>query len=141
MNVLISIVLCLVFTFLSTLHFYWAFGGHWGSAAVYPTKDDDAEQTMPGVMPTSIVAIGLAAIGIFILNQSELLTFSIPIRLNKFGLWIIAGIFIFRAVGEFNYLGFFKKVKHTKLGINDTRYYSPLCLTIGILTLILKLNN
>ena len=32
-----------------------------------------------------------------------------------------------------------KKIKQTKFGKNDTNYFSPLCLTIGILTIILEL--
>jgi hypothetical protein len=46
-----------------------------------------------------------------------------------------------RAIGDFNYVGFFKKIKHTKFGKNDTKYFSPLCLTIGVLTIILELIN
>ncbi|WP_222439555.1 DUF3995 domain-containing protein [Spirosoma utsteinense] len=38
------------------------------------------------------------------------------------------------------YVGFFKKIKHTPFGKNDTRYYSPLCLLIGVLTLVVVLN-
>ncbi len=55
--------------------------------------------------------------------------------------WLIASIFIIRAIGEFNYVGFFKKIKYTQFGRNDTKYYSPLCLIIGILTIIIDLNK
>ena len=58
-----------------------------------------------------------------------------------YGLWIIASVFILRAIGEFNYVGFLKKIKHTKFGQNDTKLYSPLCLTIGILIIIIALNK
>jgi hypothetical protein len=45
-------------------------------------------------------------------------------------------LFILRAIGDFKYLGFFKKIKNTKFGQNDTKYFAPLCLIIGILTLL-----
>lgn len=141
MTTVISVLLFLVFAFLSAIHFYWALGGRWGSQAVFPSKDDNVKPKMPGILPTLIVAFGLLIIGLFILNQAGFLNFSIPLGLNKFGLWIIAGVFILRAVGDFNYVGFFKKIKQTKFGINDTKYYSPLCLTIGILTIIIELNK
>lgn len=96
---------------------------------------------MPGVLPTLIVALGLLEIGFFILIKSRLILFNIPLWLDNYGLWIIAGIFILRAIGEFNYVGFFKKIKQTKFGKNDTKYYSPLCLTIGILTLLMELKK
>ena len=40
-----------------------------------------------------------------------------------YGLWIIASLFMLRAIGEFKYVGFFKKYKHIQFGKNDTRYY------------------
>lgn len=141
MTILISILLFLIFAFLSSLHFYWGFGGRWGSQAVFPTKDDNSKPQMPGVFPTFVVAFGLLVIGLFILQKGAFLNFTIPLWIDQYGLGIIAVIFIVRAIGEFNYVGFFKKIKHTKFGKNDTKYYSPLCLTIGILTIILILNK
>lgn len=141
MTTIISILLFLVFAFLSAIHFYWGFGGHWGSQSVFPTKDNSIKPQMPGIIPTFIVAFGLLAIGLFILQKGTFLNFQIPSWLDKYGLWVIASIFIVRAIGEFNYVGFFKKIKHTKFGQNDSKYYSPLCLTIGILTILMELNK
>ena len=141
MTVLISIILFLVFAFLSAIHFYWGFGGRRGSQVVFPTKDNSKKPNMPGLVPTFIVAFGLLTIGLFILVNASFLNFPVPSWLNKYGLWIIAGIFIVRAIGDFNYVGFFKKIKQIRFGQNDTKYYSPLCLTIGILTIIMILNK
>lgn len=96
---------------------------------------------MPGLLPTFIVAFGLLGFGLFILVKSGLINFNFPMWLDNYGLWIIASVFILRAIGEFNYVGFFKKIKHKKFGQNDTKFYSPLCLTIGILTIIIALNK
>lgn len=130
--------------FLSALHIYWGFGGEWANGAVIPTKEDNIKAMMPGVVPTFTVALGLLGFGFVIMLNIVELDFEIPTWLDtirKYGLWVITGIFILRAIGEFKYVGFFKKYKHTKFGQNDTKYYSPLCLTIGILTLILELNK
>ena len=136
MTTIIAIILFLIF--LSSIHFYWGVGGRWGSEAVIPTKDDNVKVMMPGLLPTFIVAFGLSGFGLFILIKSELISLNLPLWLDNYGLWIIAGIFILRAIGEFNYVGFFKKIKHTKFGQRDTKYYSPLCLLIGILTIIIE---
>ncbi len=141
MITIISIVLFSIFIFLSAIHFYWGIGGRWGYQAVFPTKDDNIKPKMPGLLPTFIVAFGLLAFALFILQKGAFLNFQIPYWLDKYGLWIIAGIFILRAIGDCNYVGFFKKIKHTKFGQNDTKYYSPLSLTIGILTIIMVLNK
>ena len=140
MTIIIAIILFLIFLFISSIHFYWAFGGKWGSDAVLPTKDDNNTKVLnPSILPTLIVALGLLGFGLHILIISGLITFNTPQWLSKYGLWIIASIFTLRAIGDFKYVGFFKKIKLTKFGENDTKYFSPLCLTIGILTLILEL--
>lgn len=142
MTTVIAIILFLIFLFISSIHFYWAFGGKWGSDAVLPTKDDNNTKVLnPTILPTLIVAFGLLGFVLFILVMSGLITFNTPQWLSKYGLWIIASIFTLRAIGDFNYVGFFKKIKHTKFGKNDTNYFSPLCLTIGILTIILELTK
>jgi hypothetical protein len=135
MTLAISSILFGIFLFLSSLHFYWAFGGKWGSTAVLPTKDDNATQKAlnPGITATLIVALGLLAFGLLPLVITGTIPFQLPRWLDKSGLWIIAGIFGARAIGDFNYVGFFKRIKHTTFAKNDTKYYSPLCLVISIL--------
>ncbi|MBK9936324.1 MAG: DUF3995 domain-containing protein [Cytophagaceae bacterium] len=43
--------------FISSIHFYWAFGGKWGSDAVLPTKDDNNTSVKSYHLPTLIVAM------------------------------------------------------------------------------------
>lgn len=139
MPILIASSLFLTFLFLSGIHFYWAFGGKWGASAVIPTKDDTQAVMNPGIVATLIVALGLLAFGLLPLILTEIIHFPIPLWLSNSGLWIIAGIFTLRAIGEFNYVGFFKKHKHTKFGKNDSKIYSPLCLLLGVLAFVLEL--
>jgi hypothetical protein len=141
MTTIFAIILFLIFLLLSSIHFHWGLGGRWGSEAVIPVKDNTEKVMMPGPLPTFIVAFGLLGFGLFILIKSRLINLNLPLWLEKYGLWVIAGIFILRAIGEFKYVGFFKKIKHTKFGQNDTKYYSPLCLLIGTLTIFIELNN
>lgn len=123
------------------LHFYWGFGGKWGSYSVVPTKDDGSPVFIPRTISTFIVAIGLLGFGVFYLIKYGCITVSLPIWLDRYGFWIITFIFILRAIGDFNYVGFFKKHKSSDFALNDTKYYSPLCLLIGVLTLILVFSN
>lgn len=139
MEILIASTLFLLFLFLSGIHFYWAFGGKWGAGAVIPTKDDTQAVMNPGMVATLVVAVGLLAFGLLPLIISGTIHVPIPLWLHHSGLWMIAGVFTLRAIGEFNYVGFFKKHKHTKFGKNDSNIYSPLCLLIGILASTLEL--
>jgi len=139
MVTIISVLLFLIFVFLSSIHIYWAFGGKWGRDAVFPTKDDLESSIMPGFVPTMIVAIGLLMMGVFVVNKTTLHFVELPFWIDKYGLWFIAGIFLIRGVGDFRYAGIFKKVRNTKFGINDTKYYTPLCFLIGSLTIIIAI--
>ena len=141
MITLIAIILFLILLLLSSIHFYWGFGGRWGSEAVFPTKDDHVPAKKPGATPTFIVAFGLMGFGLLVLINARLINLTLPVWFEKYGLEVIAAIFILRAVGEFKYVGFFKKYSQTKFGRNDTKYYSPLSLIIGLLMLILALNT
>jgi hypothetical protein len=137
----VSLILFLIFLFLSAIHFYWGFGGKWGKNAAIPTSAENSKVFSPGPLTTFIVAFCLLVVGAFILLKAKLLNVSIPYFLDKSGLWIIAFLFIARAIGEFKYLGFFKKIRSTKFGQNDTKYYSPLCMVIAVLAIILALKG
>ncbi|MFM2363103.1 MAG: hypothetical protein RLZZ316_2005 [Bacteroidota bacterium] len=139
MTTLLSVTLFFVFLFLSLLHMYWGLGGRWGSAAVIPVKENGTAHFKPGKLPTFIVAMALLAIGVYYLITVKLIPIRLPAWLQQYGLWLLAGIFLLRAIGDFYYVGFFKKIRHTAFGKNDTLYYSPLCLVISLLTALIAL--
>ncbi|NOT76332.1 MAG: DUF3995 domain-containing protein [Cyclobacteriaceae bacterium] len=127
-----------IFLFLSGLHFYWAFGGTWGELTSLPSKPDGTLFFKPGIVSTLVVAFGLlffATVTFMNLGWIDLHTTNeisaIAQRFVKIVTMIIGFIFLLRAVGNFSYVGFFKKIKGTPFGINDSKYYSPLCLFIG----------
>lgn len=134
---LIGIILFIILLFLSFVHVYWAFGGEWGVAAAVPTKENGEKLFKPSVLATLLVAVGLLSVGLYILAQSNWIIVELPNWLKEYGLLLIVAIFGFRAVGDFHYVGFFKKHKQTDFGKYDTMYYSPLCLFIAILTMFL----
>ena len=144
MTTIIAILLFIIFLFLSGIHIYWALGGGWGKDAAIPTKDNNVKVMNPSVLSTLIVAFGLLGFGLVVVLNVVEVDFKPSFWLDfiyKYGLWIITGIFFLRAIGDFNYLGFFKKYKLTNFGRNDTKYFSPLCLLIGILTIIVELSK
>lgn len=139
-----AIALFIIFLFLSGIHVYWAFGGTWGSGAVLPTINDNVKVIMPGIVPTLIVAFGLLGFGLIAILNVVTFDLKFPTWFDtvlQYGIWIIAGIFMARAIGEFNYVGFFQKHRHTKFGQNDIKYYSPLCLVVSILAIIVAMNR
>ena len=139
MTTAIAVVLFLVFLFLASIHVYWALGGRWGGEAVIPTKVDHTKVFKPGPLPTLIVAAGLLLLALIVLVSARLIAFPLPAWIDRYALWIIAAIFILRAIGDFKYIGFFKKITKTRFAQNDTNYYSPLCIVISTLAIVLAL--
>jgi hypothetical protein len=136
----IATILILIFLSLCGIHIYWAFGGKWGMDAVVPTKVNQQKVINPGLISTLLVAVGLFFFAVVVFLNAFKPDFA-PDIIHNYGLWVIASIFTLRAIGEFNYVGFFKRHRDTKFGRNDTRYYSPLCLLIGVLTVLLALHK
>lgn len=137
MIALIAFLLSLVFLFLASMHIYWALGGRWGSDAAIPAKEDATKVFTPGPLPTLIVAVGFLVLGLLVLITSRVIEYELPPVIDHYALWFITAVFFLRAIGDFKYVGFFKKITKTKFAQNDSRFYSPLCLVIAILTAIL----
>ena len=125
--------------FLSIIHFYWAFGGKIGYMKAIP-EIKGKPTVKPGFVITIIVAIFLLIFGAI----AHILGFY-NLTSNSYGKYVIylgyflSIIFILRAIGDFKLIGFFKTVKSSEFSKYDTLYYSPLCLSIGIVFLILSL--
>ena len=138
MMILLSILLADIFFGLSCIHIYWGLGGKWAFADAFPTNEDGTQlQQVPGMAASFIVAAGLFCFGLFYLIKAEIVSISLPTILNNYGLWIIAGIFLLRAIGDFNYVGIFKKIKTTPFAKKDNKIYTPLCMFIGLTTVML----
>ena len=127
----------IVFVLISLLHFYWAMGGRYGSMTVLPSKPDGKLLFKPGLFSTLVVAIGLLVFAFITLGNLSIFDQWIDIRYVQYGTRIIALIFIARAIGDFRFIGFTKKIKDTTFARNDTRIYSPMSLTLGVMSFII----
>ena len=87
-------------------------------------------------MLVAIVFLGFAAV---YLEKTQIVTLNSLNSTTNYTGWFIAIIFILRAIGDFKYLGFFKKINHSDFAKSDTKLFSPLCLTIGILAILIQL--
>ena len=139
---LIASLSALIFVLLSILHLYWLFGGKWAMDSVIPTKDKTSDKIFsPSPLSTVVVAIGLLGFGLIALGGTGLFSDGVELKYFRWGNLFIAFIFLARAVGDFNYVGFFKKIRNTRFAKNDSRYYSPLCLFLGIASILIVLSE
>ncbi|GAB3999267.1 DUF3995 domain-containing protein [Spirosoma daeguense] len=123
---------------ISAIHIFWAFGGRWGLSAALP-QQNGKRALNPGPVVTLFVAIIFATMAGFYqykIGQFNQLFFWVPNWLSQYGLWILASVFMLRAIGDFRYVGFFKKVRKSQFAELDTTYYSPLCLLLSINTIL-----
>lgn len=133
-------VVSIIFTFLSLVHFYWAFSGNMMHEYVIPQVNSKKVFT-PSKLMTAAVGLGLLGFAFVILGHIGVFELLFLGNAFKYGTWLIAFLFFARAIGDFKYAGFFKKVRNTKFAFWDTRLYSPLCLLIAILTILVIYNN
>jgi hypothetical protein len=123
---ILQIINTIIFLIIAGFHFYWAFGGKFGSQAVVPAIEGKSV-FQPSVLATIIVALAML-VGAFLSWTPNDKTDD---KILIYGNLAIGIVFFIRAIGDFKYVGFFKKIKGTLFAENDSRYYSPLCLVVS----------
>ena len=128
----LALALAAVLIALALLHVYWAAGGRAGAAAAVP-EVEGRPAFEPGPNVTLGVALGLAVAALAVLGRAHLwLPPWPPSWAFAAGTWVLAALFLLRAVGDLRLVGFFKRVRGTRFAARDTWVYSPLCLAMGL---------
>ena len=126
--VVASSILCV----LGAVHLYWAAGGTIGKGAAVPSLNGEPALS-PGVLGTVMVGVGLFAAAALVMVTaigSAARVLEMPLRV---GTGLIGLVFAARAIGDFRYVGFFKRVRDSEFARRDTYVYSPLCLLLAVL--------
>lgn len=134
---ILSIFNATVLIAIAAIHFYWAMGGKWGGDRVFP-EIKSSKPIKPSKLATFFVAFVFLGFALVYLDKVQLIEIPLPSFIEQYGTLILGIIFLVRAVGEFNYLGFFKSKKDSLFAEMDTKYYSPLCVILGINSLIIN---
>lgn len=135
-----AILLIIIFFLIALLHFYWAAGGRWGSDAAAPTNEQGQKFLNTGTIPSILVGIGLLLFASY--YALPLTTFQLmPAEVFRVMGWIIPIIFLIRAIGDFHYVGLFKKLRTSRFAVQDTKFFTPLCLLIAGLGFTIIIRN
>lgn len=129
----INIPIGIIFMMLGFIHFYWAFFGINDVTAVIPTKSTDDKVLSPGKWAT--ITVGMVLLGFAFIFFNKVFLFMEYAWLDYTAI-AIGILFLGRAIGDFNYVGFTKRIKNSRFSRLDTNYYSPLCLMLALLILI-----
>ena len=122
-------------TVLGLFHLLWAAGIKTGSTAALPERNG-RPLFQPGRGATILVAGGLFGGALTLLVRLGMVRTPLPARVSArysaSGCWLLATLFGVRAIGEFQYVGLFKRVRGTAFARWDTRLYTPLCIVISL---------
>jgi hypothetical protein len=87
---------------------------------------------VPSVGATVAVGLVLLVFACLVAAAAGFVEVGLPVRVLTWSCYALAlGLFA-RAVGEFKYVGFFKRVRGSKFARLDTLLYSPLCLLLAL---------
>lgn len=139
LTILFSIVDGIILLMIGFLHFYWAFGGKIGFQSAIPTTSKGEPVMHPRWIESSVVGFMLLIFATYYLLNIGIFSFSLPSWITNYLGWIIASLFLLRAIGDFKYVGFFKKIRNTYFSKMDSRYYAPLCFFIALIGFIVEL--
>ena len=131
MRLLIAWTVAVVLALLAALHLHWAAGGRSGWIAAIPEREGKPLFT-PGPLACAAVALLLSLAGLLALGAVEALDLGpLPQPLVRAGAGLSGAVLVLRAVGDFRWIGFFKRRATTRFARLDTRVYSPLSLALG----------
>jgi len=128
---IVNLALSGILLFLSLLHVYWLLTGTSGLSAVIP-EVDGKPAFVPGRPATAAVAVLLLVASGLCAAQAELFEMSAS-PLSRAGVWVLMVVFLLRGLGDFRWVGVFKRVRGTRFARLDSWVYSPLCLGISLL--------
>lgn len=126
----IAVGLTLVLLSLAAVHLYWATRGA-GTTVGIPSHPDGTPIFRPGRVATFGVAVGLGVAALLVAGRAGLADVGISPVVLHVGVWGVAVAFMLRTVGEFRYVGLFKRVRGTPFARWDTRLFTPLCAAIA----------
>ena len=123
-----------IFVILGLWHLYWAAGGKLAHGAAIPTRQDGSPLFRPSAAGTALGTALLACAALVAFNAGLLPAIGAARWTRWAGAALALGLLV-RAIGDFGYVGFFKRKGGNPFARLDTRVYSPLCLLLAAGTL------
>jgi hypothetical protein len=121
----------LVFVVLAVWHVRMALSPSSGESGAMPSVAGKP-LFVPSPAATLAVAVVLFLFACLVAATARLVEIGIPTHVLSWLSYALALGLLARAVGEFRYLGFFKRVRASRFARLDTWVYSPLCLALAI---------
>lgn len=130
MNNPLAMIVSSVFVVLALWHFYMALLPSSGRTGAVPSVDG-RPLFVPSRNATVAVGIFLGLLAALVAGTGGILLPGLPPVVLVSCSYALALGLLARAVGEFRYVGFFKRVRGSRFATLDTFVYSPLCLLLA----------
>jgi hypothetical protein len=127
----LPVAVAAIFVVLALWHFYMAAAPSTGRTGAVPMTDIKP-LFVPSARATVAVGVVLLLFALLVAGTAGMMSFGLPGWLLR---WLSYGLalgLLARAVGEFRYVGFFKRVVGSRFATLDTFVYSPLCLALAM---------
>ena len=134
----IAMSLASVLCFLSIVHLYWTVRGA-GIGAAVPTQTNGTPVFRPGRASAFLVAAALLLAAAIVLARAGVISVGFPGAVIHIGIWGVAVAFVARTVGEFRYVGLFKRVRGTPFARWDSMLFTPLCAGMSIAAVLVAI--
>lgn len=131
MDTAVAIAVSAIFFLLALWHFRMAFSPATGASGAVPSVDGKP-LFVPSSRATIGVGIALLVFAALVAATAGLLPLALPRVVLVWLSYALALGLLLRAIGEFKYVGFFKRVRGSRFAKLDTLVYSPLCLLLAI---------
>ncbi|MBM9549230.1 DUF3995 domain-containing protein [Leptospira sp. 201903074] len=138
MNLFYTLALVVIFLTLAILHFLWSLNILWGFESALPRKKDGSFLFYPKRIESFLVGLALTLLAGFYVSFTGFAALSFDPKVYKIGFWFTTVIFGIRAIGDFKYVGFSKRIKNKEFAYWDTILFSPLCLLISLLAYLVQ---
>jgi hypothetical protein len=116
---------------IALVHVYWAFGGSLGKRAAIP-EQGGVPLLRPSAPGTLAIAAALLAGAGAVASRAGWLWPNLYPGAIAFAVVALALIFAVRAIGDFRYVGFFKRIRGSRFARMDSLCYSPLCAALAL---------
>lgn len=131
MNTVIAVLVVTVFLGLAVWHFRMALLPVSGVSGAVPSVSGKP-LFVPSAKATVGVGIVLLLFAALVAGASGLVSVGLPAHVLSWLCYALSLGLLARAVGEFKYVGFFKRVRGSRFAKLDSLVYSPLCLLLAI---------
>ncbi len=115
------------------LHVYWAVGGRRLLPQTVPSRPATREAAFePGRLGAGLVALALAHASYTLGAASGMWTAPWSADATRYSAYAWAALFVVRVVGDFRWLGLFKRVRGTPFARADDWVFTPICATVSV---------